>query len=66
MSIWKTTELPDENRRECLVQLHALKGDYYLAKYIETIGKWSFVNSFPAESLHPFMIERWCYIDEIE
>jgi len=57
-------ELPDENRRECLIELHDGNG-YFLAQYNEVIGRWCVAQPSSIGTLNSGCVLRWAYIDEL-
>jgi hypothetical protein len=55
---------PTKGRRECVVELDAT-GEWCVARYNETTGKWNFPWGRPISACPAQYVRMWAYLDEL-
>lgn len=59
-------ELPDETRRDCIVEFGMAPNEPYVARYNTDMERWDFPFGLPFASGVPSnYVKKWAYIDEI-
>jgi hypothetical protein len=59
-----TSELPDNTRRECVIELEDAD-EHFVAKYIAETNCWMLCCEYPLNDLPHEQVKRWAYLDEV-